>query len=273
MIDFFSAPRRSSTRSSRSTCPARTVGTSTCRSWAVDGSWFSSRDAGIGRRVARLHGASPETATGYTREVPPEGREFTEEHPRLHYEWKSTQEYRQRFGYLDYMHEFEPGQPYGRDAGAPVQLPREVAERCSFVPYPYVSGRFAEAVLWDVHAEALERLLAGEPHPAREAVLVLARLAEEHDAAWGNLTEDETDWVLSRKFGREQAMLAEPSAVVLAKPDLRHDRSRPLWDGTTAVPRVCQRRPPGASRGVFTFLRVTVAWSAPRRTFSRADWI
>ena len=118
---------------------------------------FVAPDAGIGRLVAVLHGSSPETGytTGYTLVTPPEGPEFTDAHPRIHYGWKTTKEYRTRFGYLDYMRRRSPEETYTRDAGPPVELPADVEERCGFVLYPYVSSTFAEAVIWSVHAEAL----------------------------------------------------------------------------------------------------------------------
>lgn len=78
---------------------------------------FVAADAGIGRLVAVRHGSRPETATGDSLVTPPEGPEFTDEHPRLHYGWKTTKEYRTRFGYLDYMARREPDEAYGRDAG------------------------------------------------------------------------------------------------------------------------------------------------------------
>jgi hypothetical protein len=173
---------------------------------------FVAPDAGLGRLVVRLHGGGPETATGYTLETPPEGALFTEEHPRLHYGWKTTQEYRQRFGYLDYMCHDGVGQPYSRDAGPPVELPREVEEKCSFVLYPYVSGQFAEAVRWSVHEEALESLRAGATHPAREEVLELVNLAELQDAAWDALTEQEREWASTRRTQEQQS--ESPSAAV-----------------------------------------------------------
>jgi hypothetical protein len=168
-------------------------------------------DAGIGRQVAVLH-ASPEAATGYTLVTPPEGPEFTDEHPRLHYGWTTTREYRRRFGHLDYMYRRGPAEPYVRDAGPPVQLPEQVEERCGFVLYPYVSGTFAEALTWGVHEEALARLRAGTAHPAREEVLELARLAESLDAAWSALDAAEQEWVLSRGTVAEKPLPGEPSA-------------------------------------------------------------
>jgi hypothetical protein len=47
-----------------------------------------------------------------------------------------------------------------------------------------------------VHREALERLRAGEPHPAREQVLEWGRLATVSDETWQALTSAERDTVL-----------------------------------------------------------------------------
>lgn len=157
---------------------------------------FVAPDAGIGRLVAVLQGP-PQAATGYTLVPPPEGPEFTDEHPRLHHTWKTTKEYRSRFGYLDYMYRQDPSESYARDAGPPVPLPASLEERCSFVLYPYVSGMFSEAVTWSVHADAIAQLRAGAVHPAREEVLELAFFAELHRSAWSALGDSERDWVLA----------------------------------------------------------------------------
>jgi len=173
---------------------------------------FVALDAGVGRLVAKLHGASPETATGCTLVTPPEGPEFTDEHPRLHYGWKTTKEYRSRFGYLDYMCRRGPNEPYDRDVGPPISLPSEVEERCGFVLYPYASGMFAEAVLWTIHEEAIEQLQAGANHPAREQVLELARLAREHRTAWSVLGDADREWLLSRERADREEVAKEASA-------------------------------------------------------------
>jgi hypothetical protein len=91
-----------------------------------------------------------------------------------------------------------PAEPYCRDAGPPVPLPAEAEQRCGFVLYPYVSATFAEAVLWSVHAEAVEQLRAGASHPARDQVLELVRLAEAREAAWAGLARADQDCVWSR---------------------------------------------------------------------------
>jgi len=111
-------------------------------------------------------------------ETPPEGPEFTEANPRLHYSWKTTREYRTRFGYLDYSSHVTEDGLYGRDAGLPVGLPAQVLQRCQFVLYPYVHPYFANTIGWGIQAEALEELRSGAAHPAREEVLELAQLVE-----------------------------------------------------------------------------------------------
>ena len=64
--------------------------------------------------------------------TPPEGPEFTDEHPRLHHTWQTTKEYRRRFGYLDYMCGGVSGEPRDRDAGPPLRLASRLEER--FLP-------------------------------------------------------------------------------------------------------------------------------------------
>ncbi len=84
--------------------------------------------------------------------------------PALHYGWKTTKEYRTRFGYLDYMRRYASSGPY-RDAGPPVQLPIEVEQQCSFVLFPYVSYTFAEATTMG-HSRRGPRTVS-EPVPIR----------------------------------------------------------------------------------------------------------
>src|SRR5438552_195223 len=44
------------------------------------------------------------------------GAGYTRERARLHYTWKTTEEYRQRFGYLDYMWRFSAEYRFSRDS-------------------------------------------------------------------------------------------------------------------------------------------------------------
>jgi hypothetical protein len=167
---------------------------------------FVAPDAGIGRLVARIDGPELQLVT------PPEGPVFTEAHPRLHYSWRTTEEYRRRFGFLDYARRIHEA-TFGRDVGGPMDLPAEIWERCTFTLFPYVaagdSGR--DSVRW-AHEEAVERLRAGEPHPQREAVLEWARLADAEQEAWAGLTDAEREIVLALQRGGEDR--PEPTAAV-----------------------------------------------------------
>jgi hypothetical protein len=153
---------------------------------------FVAPDSGIGRLVARHEGS------GYRLETPPEGPVFTEANPRLHYSWTTSDEYRRRFGYLDYARRTQEDDTFGRDVGGPMHLPAEIWERCTFTLFPYVANSGIDSVRW-AHTEAIERLRAGESHPQRDAVLEWAGLAQEHDEVWGSLTDAEQTMVLARK--------------------------------------------------------------------------
>jgi hypothetical protein len=176
---------------------------------------FVAPDAGIGCLVAVLNSPDPKTATSYKLVTPKEGPEFTDAHPRLHYGWRTTNEYRRRFGYLDYMCRTCPEEPYARDAGSPVRLPDQLEERCGFQLYPYVSATFSEAVIWSIHSEAIEQLRDGTIHPAREEVLELAKLAQAIEVAWHGLRDPEQLWVLSDRPNGEKSKPEKPSVDLL----------------------------------------------------------
>jgi len=147
---------------------------------------FCASDAGIGCLVAEQVGVGSDNVPKFTLVTPPEGPEFTRKNPRIHYSWKTTKEYRRRFGYLDYMWSGGPDEPRARDAGPPLRLPQRLEERCSFVLYPYVSAEsFPESLYWR-HQEAIAQLRAGATHPDREAVLEVAQLVEARDTAQGS---------------------------------------------------------------------------------------
>ena len=145
---------------------------------------FVAADAGIGCLVAAPGGVGADNVPVFTLVTPPEGPEFTDKNPRIHHTWQTTKEYRRRFGYLDYMCGGGSGKQRDRDAGPPLQLPRRLEDRCSFVLYPYVSRMFNRSLYWK-HGEAIERLRAGAAHPAREELLELVQLREAGRAAQG----------------------------------------------------------------------------------------
>lgn len=165
---------------------------------------FLAPDSGVGRLVAQRN------ESGFEIVEPPEGPVFTEEHPRLHYSWKTSEEYRRRFGYLDFASQGYDG-TFGRDVGDPMCLPQEIMDRCSFTLFPYVSADRWDSVRW-AHGKAIASLRAGTPHPKRDTVLEWRRLVEERDQAWESLTDAERDSVLARD--REGAQSEAPTAAV-----------------------------------------------------------
>jgi hypothetical protein len=186
---------------------------------------FLAPDAGIGRLVARIDGAAYQLVT------PPEGPVFTEAHPRLHYSWRTTEEYRRRFGYLDYASRSHADGTFGRDVGGPMELPADIWERCTFILYPYVADSGRDSVSW-AHKEAVERLRAGEPHPQREAVLEWARLADAEDAAWMDLTDAERETVCEREANASAELKITPGiehylAIESSLNAVYYDRLRP----------------------------------------------
>ena len=170
---------------------------------------FVAPDAGSGQLIGVIQESSAETGTLISLVPHPDGPDFTEAHPRLHYAWRTTKEYRTRFGCLDYSCYQDAVGLYDRDAGPAVRLPAQLVERCGFVLYPYVSGTgtllntdlsgtFAEAITWRMHQRALQQLRSGAVHPGRDLVLELAPLAKAHQAAWRALTGAEHEWMYSR---------------------------------------------------------------------------
>jgi hypothetical protein len=165
---------------------------------------FVAADAGLGRVVLVPVDDNPNRAPLFDLAAAPEGPEFTDEHPRLHHSWKTTREYRRRFGYLDYMFGGGSGEPRDRDAGPPVQLPARLEERCSFLLYPYVSQGFVQSLGWR-HQEAIEQLRAGATHPDREAVLEVAQLGEASAEAQGA----QRKLLLTRMWEASEALRAQ----------------------------------------------------------------
>jgi hypothetical protein len=166
---------------------------------------FLAPDSALGNLVLRLDDP------GHRLVPPPEGPLFTEANPRLHYSWKTTEEYRRRFGYLDYACRTREDARFGRDAGGEMALPAALRERCTFTLFAYVAGNGIDSVRW-AHQEAVEKLRVGGAHPQREAVLEWARLAEAEYGARRRLTDAEHKIVL--RLAREGSPRPETTAAI-----------------------------------------------------------
>lgn len=84
------------------------------------------------------------------------GAGYTHESPRMHHSWQTTNEYRRRFGFMDYTG------PWGRDAGASLALPPEIIEATRTTLFPYVCKSYnaTDACLWSVHEKDIQHLMA-----------------------------------------------------------------------------------------------------------------
>lgn len=152
---------------------------------------FLAPDAGSGRISFVAEGFNGAMPIIKMQDIPPEEADFTEAHPRLHHTWKTTNEYRKRFGYLDYMFQINMDRFDARDAGPLVTLTAEIEQACSFELYPYVSSGFADSLNWGIHTEALRALSQGAEHPARKRVLELAYFVHKKEAVWERLDDHE----------------------------------------------------------------------------------
>jgi hypothetical protein len=102
--------------------------------------------------------------------APDAGAGFEGELRRLHYSWKTTAEYRERFGYLDYCWRYPGGVSWHRDSVAeelyPAHLPDAVRRAGWARLMPYGSPEFwsVDAIGFGLHDEAAAALRAGAAH-------------------------------------------------------------------------------------------------------------
>jgi len=136
--------------------------------------------------------------------APDAGDGFPDEKPRMHYSWQTTREYRQRFGYLDYMYRIDLEHPFYLNDDNPISLPASLVERCSFTLYPFVSTDYnaLEAISYDDHQEDLELIQQDPGHPNQEQILQWNRLYWEREDAGVDLTEDE--WRIASDYDIEE---------------------------------------------------------------------
>lgn len=128
------------------------------------------------------------------------GAGYSQDKPRLHYGWKTTEEYRHRFGYLDYMYRFEESQTFHRDSLAAPFLPSdELFSYCSTVLYPYVSSDFnAQSVLLHLIAEeCLDEFRATLTHPRYQEVIEWFEAEQHFEQKWQELSNAEREMVQS----------------------------------------------------------------------------
>jgi hypothetical protein len=121
------------------------------------------------------------------------GSGYDENRPRLHYSWKTTDEYRQRFGYLDYAYQLPSETRFQRDIeGNLPNLPAVLL--VSFTLYPFVSTDFnAQGTLFELEQTAIERLREGKLHPFRQKILTWSDAYARYLDSYWELTGEERE--------------------------------------------------------------------------------
>lgn len=125
------------------------------------------------------------------------GGEFSEEKPRLHYGWKTRQEYWTRYGHLDYVFQFLGDKTIYRDVSPIfVECPK-MPDACTVKLYPFMSDDWnAQQVLSHlIETEYLEQLEAENSHPHRQSLLDWFNLRQKYDELWSSFTSSERDQV------------------------------------------------------------------------------
>lgn len=115
-------------------------------------------------------------------------RPFTAEFQRLHYGWKTTDEYVRRFGQLVFGSRKSPDEPFIADGDVTVG---EFDHQPTFRLFPYVNGDLTD--VWSVHEEDFIAIKQGHPHPERDAILELAATASNCEKLWQRLSDSERD--------------------------------------------------------------------------------
>ncbi len=118
--------------------------------------------------------------------------------PRHHYSWRTTAEYRSRFGYLDYQWRIRADEGWRRDVDPVIDLPSEVAGACEFDLGPLCSNDFnAIEVICSFWSSATgeggwypeEQSLV--PAPVRARIDRLAELVMASDHVYDELSDSE----------------------------------------------------------------------------------
>jgi hypothetical protein len=131
-----------------------------------------------------------------------------DQHQRLHYSWKTSAEYRKRFGHLDYAWRLPGREDWDRDSVSSVIPDRELLELAGF--------RLGPASSTDGNAvEVIASLHADDPELA-PGYRELCRLQAASEAAYADLSDTERDAVVdaSDSISPEQlVMLSSPACA------------------------------------------------------------
>lgn len=132
------------------------------------------------------------------------GGEFSEDNPRLHYSWTTRDEYRQRFGYLDYVYRITSTNNFYRDYSPGFLIRPEMPASCAVTLYPFVSNDMnaQEVLSYFIETEYIEQLRVEDSYQYRQAVLDWFNMHQKQEQLWQSLSETEEDIVMTvTEFG------------------------------------------------------------------------
>jgi len=143
--------------------------------------------------------------------IAPDAGTHTKGIRRLDVGWDDTDQYRRRFGHLDYLWRIARSGPFARDGGGRLTgLPAELLDEGAVVLYPYACSRGGPLDPWDDPADVLETL--DENHPGIDALRRFARanrLERESVRVWSADEYRETTRRLMRERRASGASLDE----------------------------------------------------------------
>jgi hypothetical protein len=140
------------------------------------------------------------------------GEGYTEAQPRYHYSWRTTEEYRRRFGFLDYQWEYGRDQGWYRDS-TEIDPPSEVIFSCTCVLLPTCSTS-GDAIDFFLGTGRLMDYAAEHDQALHHELLALERDNERLERAWFALDEQQRQLLDSLKEGDASPSL--PDSVLAA---------------------------------------------------------
>lgn len=193
------------------------------------------------------------------------GDGYSDAAPRLHHGWKTTAEYRTRFGHLDYMWRRTPADRFYRDAGPAVRLPPDLLAAARVTLFPFASSDWnaPEACRWGIHDDGFEQLRAGTPHPAGDLLTAWWDSQTAVEELWNRLGPDEQELAVQSRQS-ESAIDLVPLPLSVAE----YVRSAGLADSVYAgLQHAEEAKVLGAIGGLAALL---LRWAAEAPSRSRA---
>ncbi|MGD1840562.1 MAG: hypothetical protein ACFB0B_06645 [Thermonemataceae bacterium] len=128
---------------------------------------------------------------------------FDEGNPRMHEGWKTTSEYKAKYGCLDFKW-YDNAEDFKQRKQAVIDdtslvLPEIFFRQSSLTLYPFVSTDFnaLESIGYHIHEEDLKKISLAKDYPHRALVLQWADLHHRTETVWQQLTQQEREVILT----------------------------------------------------------------------------